>query len=170
MQGMQFSGSNFVSASDNHIPGNIAQLKRNFHSSVPTDSTTTLTKGQKSHLRKKRKLQALKNEKCKALLAAEEETDTLKAQLAAQKEDYSSVAQRYKSDRDSLAEQNSILRAEIEVLRRPVPAAPSDELAKTQLELQNAKRQIETLKRTRRDLATDSLTRYFDSHPLPAKK
>ena len=60
MQGMQFSGSNFVSASDNHIPGNIAQLKRNFHSSVPTDSTTTLTKGQKSHLRKKRKLQARK--------------------------------------------------------------------------------------------------------------
>ena len=77
------------------------------------------------------------------------------------------MAQRYKSDRDSLAKQNSTLRAEIEVLKRPVPASPSDELEKTQLELQNAKRQIEKLKRTKRDLATDGLTRYFDSHSPP---
>ena len=57
------------------------------------------------------------------------------------------------------------------MLKRPIPAASSDELTKTQLELQNAKRQIE-LERTKRDLATDGITRFFDSHSLPkiAKK
>ena len=165
---MQLSSSNFESASDNYIPGNIEQRKRDFHSSLQTDSTKTLTKGQKRSLRRKRKLQADKDEKCKTLIAFEEEKVALKAQLASQEEDFASATHRYKSDRDSLAKQNSTLRVEIEVLKRPVPTAPSDELEKTQLELQNAKRQIEKLERTKRDLATDGLTRYFDSHSLPS--
>ena len=86
------------------------------------------------------------------MIASYEAIDALNEKLASQKEDYASVAQRYKSDRDSLAKQSSTLRAEIEVLKRPIPAAPSDELKKTQLELQNAKRQIEKLERTKRDL------------------
>ena len=114
---MQLSSSNFESSSDNPIPGSIEQRKRDFHSSVQTDSTKPLTKGQKRSLRKKRKLQADKDEKCKTLIASDEAIEALKEQLAAQKEVYASVAQRYKSDRDSLAEQNSTLRAEIEVLK-----------------------------------------------------
>ena len=165
---MQPSSSNFESTADNYIPGNIEQRKRDFHSSIQIDSTKTLTDAHKRNLRRKRARLEAKNAQCKALIASDEAIEALKEQLAAQKEDYASVAQRYKSDRDSLAAQNSTLRAEIEVLKRPVPAAPSDELEKTQLELQNAKRQIEKLERTKRDLATDGLTRYFDSHPLPS--
>ena len=170
---MQLS-NNFESTSDNLIPGNIEQKKRDFQSSVQTDSTKALTKGQRRSCRRKRKLRADRDAKCKTLIAFEEEKDALKAQLASQKEDFASAAQRYKSDRDSLAEQNSTLLAEIEVLKRPVPAASSEELTKThwQLELQNAKRQIEKLKHLKRDLASDSLNCFFDSHSLPkfAKK
>ena len=165
---MQLSSSNFESASDNYIPGNIEQRKRDFHSSLQTDSTKTLTKGQKRSLRRKRKLRVDRDAKCKAVIAFEEEKDALKAQLASQEEDFASVAQRYKSDRDSLVEQNSTLLAEIEVLKSAeIPAASSDELTKTQLELQNAKRQIEKLKHLKRDLATDGIARFFDSHSLP---
>ena len=170
---MQPSSSNLESTADNYIPGNIEQRKRDFHSSLQTDSTKTLTKGQKRSLRRKRKLQADKDEKCKTLIAFEEEKVALKAQLASQEEDFASATHRYKSDRDSLAEQNSALLAEIEVLKSAeIPAASSEELTKTQLELQNAKRQIEKLKHLKRDLATDGIARFFDSHSLPkfAKK
>ena len=143
------------------------------HDEVQTDSTKTLTKGKKRSLRRKRKLRSDRDAKCKAVIAFEEEKDALKAQLASQEEDFASVAQRYKSDRDSLVEQNSTLLAEIEVLKSAeIPAASSDELTKTQLELQKAKRQIEKLKHLKRDLATDGIARFFDSHSLPkfAKK
>ena len=108
---MQLS-NNFESASDNHISGNIEQKKRDFQSSVQTDSTKALTKGQRRSCRRKRKLRADRDAKCKTLIAFEEEKDALKAQIASQKEDFASAAQRYKSDRDSLAEQNSALLAE----------------------------------------------------------
>ena len=141
-------------------PGNIEKQTRDFQSSIPDDSTTVLTASKKRRYRYQRAFQSLIDGKIKAEIALDEQREAFEEKLSAQKEVYSAVAERYRSDCQSKDQRISALRSELDELK---DASETDKLQQTQLELQNAKRQIQKLERSKRDLATGNLTRYFDS-------
>ena len=88
----------------------IAQKIRDFSSTV--DSLPTfegLSRSQKRRLQHKRALRTARDAKLRTEIGAAETTAVLTEKLSAQKEDFASVAEQYKSDRDSLAKQNSSL-------------------------------------------------------------
>ena len=100
------SGSNSAPISGQET----AQKIRDFSSTV--DSLPTfegLSRSQKRRLQHKRALRTARDAKLRTEIEAAETTAALTEKLSAQEEDFASVAERYKSDRDSLAKQNSSL-------------------------------------------------------------
>lgn len=145
-------------------PGNIEQRKRNFHASSQSITTSeVLSQGQKRRLQSKRAIRKLKDRAHKAEIKASETKEYFEEKLSSQKEVYSSVAVRYKSDRDSLHQQNKSLVAQLVAQKSASSPALASELKQTQLQLKTAQLHIEKLERSRRALATETLGRYFES-------
>ena len=124
-------------SSASKIPGPVEQRKIDFRASIQSTPTSkVLSSGQKRRLKQKRALRVARDKVCKAEIALIETKEYFEDKLSSQKSEYSGVVDRYKSDRKSLA---------------------------TQVETQ--KLHIEKLERDRRSLATNSISRYFESLP-----